>query len=160
MVKTLFPKIRKQLPDIKLYVIGSNPTQNVIDMCSNVKNIEFLGYVKNIEPYLKKCRLLLAPIRFGAGVKGKITQSMTYGLVVVTTPIGAEGISDKIDDVLSIADNDDQFVEKAVSLYGNKELWTKLSLNSKKHSEENFSPEFIKNTLEKIITTLTRIELI
>ena len=160
LVKTLFPKIRKQLPDVKLYVIGSNPTQHVIDVCSNVKNIEFLGYVKNIEPYLKKCRLLLAPIRFGAGVKGKITQSMTYGLVVVTTPIGAEGISDKIDDVLSIADNDDQFVEKAVSLYGNKELWTKLSLNSRKHSEENFSPEYIKSTLEKIITTLTRIKLI
>ena len=99
---------------------------------------------------MQNCRLLLAPIRYGAGVKGKITQSLAYGLVVITTPIGAEGISGKNDTVLITSENDNQFIEKTVSLYNNTELWTELSLNSRKHSEMNFSPEYVKNTLEKI----------
>jgi len=155
LIKTLFPKIKEELPNVKLYVIGSNPTQNVIDMCSKTKGVVFLGYVKNIDSHLKKCRLLLAPIRYGAGVKGKITQSLAYGLPVVTTPMGAEGISDK-SDVLAIGKTDDEFIEKTIAIYNNEELWTKLSLNSKKHSEENFSPEYIKSTLEHIISELTK----
>ncbi|QMU53926.1 MAG: glycosyltransferase [Nitrosopumilus sp.] len=155
LINIIFPKIREKLPESKLFVIGSNPTQKIIDMCSETKNVVFLGYVKNIDFYLQKCKLLLAPIRFGAGVKGKITQSLAYGLVVITTSIGAEGISDKNGEILIISENDDEFIEKAVLLYNDESFWTKLSLNSKKHSEENFSPEYVKNTIEKIIAILT-----
>jgi len=150
LINDLFPKIRKKLPDVKLYVIGSNPTQEITEMCSEVEGIIFLGYVKVIDSYLKKCRLLLAPLRFGAGVKGKITQSLAYGLVVITTPIGSEGISNKNDKLL-ISNSDNEFVENTISVYNNKELWTTLSLNSIKYSENNFSPEYIYDTLEQTI---------
>jgi len=80
LISNIFPKILEKIPDVRLYVIGSNPPQKIIDLCKDVSNVEFLGYVKNVEPYLNKCRLLLAPLRYGAGVKGKITQSMAHGL--------------------------------------------------------------------------------
>ena len=131
-------------------MIGSNPTQEITDMCSEIDGIVFLGHVKVIDSYLKKCRLLLAPLRFGAGVKGKITQSLAYGLVVITTPIGSEGISNKNDKLL-ISNSDNEFVENTVLVYNDKDLWTTLSDNSIKYSEKNFSPEYINDTLDYTI---------
>ena len=150
LIKDLFPKIREKIPDVQLYVIGSNPTQEIIDMCSKVEGTIFLGYVKEIDPYLKKCRLLLAPLRFGAGVKGKITQSLAYGLVVITTPVGSEGISNENNKLL-ISNSNNEFVDNSISIYNDKELWTALSLNSIKYSQENFSPEYIQDTLKQTI---------
>jgi len=127
LISDIFPKILKKIPDVRLYVIGSNPSEEIIDLCKDVSNVEFLGYVKNIDPYLNKCRLLLAPLRYGAGVKGKITQSMAHGLVTITTKIGSEGISNKNNEVLLIAKNDEEFIEKTITTYNNKEIWTKIS---------------------------------
>ncbi len=151
LISEIFPKIKEKLPEVKLYVIGSNPPQKVRDMCSKSKDVIFLGYVRDIEQYLKKCRLLLAPLRYGAGVKGKITQSMTYGLPVITTSIGSEGISNENGKVLMISDDANEFAGFAIRAYRDKDLWTTLSLNGKKLSEEKFSPEVVGNTLNKII---------
>jgi len=99
---------------------------------------------------LEKSRILLAPLRFGAGVKGKITQSMAFGLPVVTTTIGAEGIS-KDAEVILISDDIDDFVEKTVSLYNDEKKWDNISLNSKKLCNSLFSPETVRSTLLSII---------
>jgi len=72
------PKINKKLPDVKLVVIGSNATPAIVEKCKKQNNIEFLGYVENIDPPLSQCRILVAPLRYGAGVKGKITQGLAY----------------------------------------------------------------------------------
>ena len=150
LIKDIFPKIQKKLPDVNLYVIGSNPPENVKELCSKKNGVKFLGYVHNVEPYLEKSRILLAPLRFGAGVKGKITQSMAFGLPVVTTTIGAEGIS-KDAEVILISDDIDDFVEKTVSLYNDEKKWKSISLNSKKLCNSLFSPETVRSTLLSII---------
>ena len=151
LITNLFPKIRGKIPNVFLNVIGSNPTKQVIDLCDGEKNVKFLGFVPEIDNYLQNCKLLVAPIRYGSGVKGKITQSMANGLVVVTTPLGAEGISNN-NDILKISNNDDEFVENVVKIYNNEKEWTTLSENAKIHAEKYFSPETVKNTLEEIIT--------
>jgi len=156
LVTDIFPKILEKIPDVTLYVIGSNPPQKIIDLCKDVQNVEFLGYVKNIDPYLDKCRLLLAPLRYGAGVKGKITQSMAHGLVTITTKIGSEGISNKNNEVLMIAKNNEEFIEKAVFTYNDKEIWTKISQNAKEHVEEFFSPENVKEAFTQMIFKLLK----
>ena len=151
LITNLFPKIRSNIPNVFLNVIGSNPTKHVIDLCSNEKNVNFLGYMPEIESYLQNCKLLIAPIRYGSGVKGKITQSMANGLVVVTTPLGSEGISNS-NDILKISHTDDEFVENVIQMYNNEQEWTKISQNAKIYAEKYFSPETVKNTLEQIIT--------
>jgi len=150
LIKDIFPKILK-LQNVKLYIIGSNPTQKVVDLCTNKKNVIFLGYVENIEPYLKKCRILIAPLRFGAGVKGKITQSMAYGLPVVTSSIGTESISDDNSKVLIEAENSNDFAKKTVALYNDEKSWTELSNNGKEFAEKHYSPESVRSTICQIL---------
>ena len=111
----------------------------------------FLGYVKNLKQYLQKTRVMIAPLRYGAGVKGKLTQSLANGLPIVTTPIGAEGITKKDADFLYIADDENEFAKKTADLYNNKDLWNRFSTKGKRYAEAHFSPELAKETLEEII---------
>ena len=149
LINDIFPKILK-LQNIKLYIVGSHPTQKVVDLCTNKKNVIFIGYTENIEPYLKNCRVLVAPLRFGAGVKGKITQRMAYGLPVITTSIGAESISDD-NEVLIEAENSNDFAKKTVVLYNDDKLWTRLSNNGKELAEKHYSPESARKTICQIL---------
>jgi len=150
LIKEIFPIIRDELQNVKLYIIGSNPTQKVVNLCNDKKNVVFLGYVQDIESYLENCRVLVAPLRYGAGIKGKITQSMAFGLPVVTTPIGAEDISGEEDEIL-IADNIDDFVKNVISLYRDSKLWTNLSNNGRDLIETRFSPESTQKTICQIL---------
>jgi len=152
LITKIFPKIKQKL-DVKLYVIGSNPPQNIIDLCSQTKDVIFLGYVKDIDSYLKKCRVLVAPLRYGAGVKGKITRSMAYGLAVITTAVGAEGIPDD-SDALIIAKDD--FAEKTVSVYNDEKLWSQLSNNSLQCVDKYFAPEMARNSLNQVLAKCMR----
>jgi len=151
-IKNIFPKIKQKLPNVKLYVVGSNAPRHVKELCLKTEGVVFLGYVKDIHKYLKECRILVAPIRYGAGIKGKITQGMAYGLTVITTHLGAEGIGKEDDKIMMIANNEDDFAAKTFEVYTNEDLWTKLSTNARKHVENNFSPEKIRNTLIQILS--------
>ena len=151
LIEDILPKIKKELPGVILYVIGSNTNQKIIELCSKNTDVVLLGHIQDLDSYLRKVRMLLAPLRFGAGVKGKIIQSLAYGLPVVTTSIGSEGISNEDSDILNIANKEEIFAEKAIALYENKDLWTKMSINGKKYAETHFSPELARETLKEII---------
>lgn len=146
--REIFPFILKELPEIKLYIIGNNPSQDILSLSS--ENIIVTGYVKDISPYLQKARVSVNPIRYGAGMKGKIGEALSWGLPVVTTTIGAEGmdLTDGIDAL--IADSPGDFANKVVNLYKDKNLWEKLSKNGKKKVESEWSPQAVRWRLEKI----------
>ena len=84
------PALGRRLKDVRLYVIGGRPPASLQALDS--ESVRILGYVEDIEPYLRSCRLSVAPLRYGAGVKGKINMSMSHGLPVVSTKIGCEGM--------------------------------------------------------------------
>jgi len=149
LASEIFPKIQKELFGIKLYIVGSNPPKEIIDL--QTENFLITGYQKDISSYFKQCRLMLSPLRFGAGVKGKITQSLAYGLPVVTSSIGSEGIKLVDGENCMISDNVDDFVKKTVSLYHDKENWKKFSKNGLKIAEL-YSPETTQLILKKILT--------
>ena len=135
-VKNIFPKIIRVCPNITLKIIGSNPTKEVTDL--NSKNVKVIGYEKNIDRYFRDARVFVAPLRFGAGVKGKILQSMSFGLPVVTTNIGAEAICSEN---LLIADNENQFAEKVLKLYNDSKMWELYSRRSIEYVSNNFTPK-------------------
>ncbi|MEO9307217.1 MAG: FkbM family methyltransferase [Nitrososphaera sp.] len=153
-ISDIFPIIQNKLPDIKFYVIGSNVPEKIKNLCSSNKNCILVGYVPDLSSYLLNCRVMVAPLRYGAGVKGKITQSMTYHLPVVTTSIGAEGISEKNDDVLLISDDPTDFANKVIKLYENKELWTRLADKAYEFADIHYSPESVRNVFSQIIQRL------
>ena len=153
-VKEIFPLVKQRMPDVRFYIVGSNPPKQVLSLQSNA--VVVTGYIKDVAPYFENCRLFVSPLRYGAGVKGKINQSMSYGLPVVTTTMGAEGMA-LVDGVNAlIADTPKEFAEKVVLLYNNEELWKRLSENSITNVQNNYSPEVAKESLKKIFDNLDK----
>ena len=146
--KDIFPLILNHLPDIKLYVVGNNPPDEIKALACD--KIIVAGYVEDLTPFLKKARISVSPLRYGAGMKGKIGEALSWGLPVVTTTIGAEGMG-LIDgrDAL-IADTKEEFASKVVTLYRDRDLWHELSVHGKKKVETNWSPEVIKKRIKEI----------
>ena len=138
-VKDIFPLIEKEIPDIKFYIVGNAPPIEVQTLSSH--NIFVTGYSEDVSPYFQHCRLSVAPLRYGAGVKGKINQSMSFGLPVVTTPIGAEGMSLVDGKDIIIAETPQEFCNKLKKVYHDKELWDTISNNSIENVKQYFSYE-------------------
>jgi len=152
-ISEIFPIIRDELPNVKFHVIGSNVPEVIRNLCTNNKNCVLVGYVPEISDYLINCRVMVAPLRYGAGVKGKITQSMMHHLPVVTTSIGAEGISQN-DDLLLTSDDPKEFANKVVTLYKNKDLWNKLADNAYEFANIHYSPESVRDVFAQVIRRL------
>jgi arylsulfatase A-like enzyme/glycosyltransferase involved in cell wall biosynthesis len=145
-IREIFPAVSERL-DVNFYIIGKNPPQELLSLQS--PNIIATGYVPNITPYFEKCRLMVAPLRYGAGVKGKLTQSMSMGLPFVTTTIGAEGMDLQDRRHCFVADDPAAFAERVVNLYTEKELWETFRENSLLLARERFSYETVKNRLRE-----------
>jgi len=139
----IMPLVWNEIPDLNVNIIG-----NIIDQVSDIKDSRFIfrGYVPDIEDYFISNKLMVAPLRYGAGIKGKIGQSFEYYLPVVTTSIGAEGMNLINYKNALIDDSSEDFAKSIISLYTDKELW----LNLQKNSEDSLKP-FSKEHLKKII---------
>jgi GT2 family glycosyltransferase/glycosyltransferase involved in cell wall biosynthesis len=145
----VLPQIRNKLPDIPLTIIGSNPTDAVLAKASDT--ITITGFVEDVSDYFNNARVFVSPLLHGAGVKGKIGQSFSYGLPVVTTSIGAEGMSLVDGHNALIADTETAFADQIVELYTERTLWQTLSVNGRKVITEQFSPATIRSALETVL---------
>ncbi|MCW4454282.1 glycosyltransferase family 4 protein [Flavobacterium sp. MXW15] len=149
LVTTIFPRIRERLPDIRLHLVGSIPDQDRQQLQS--PGVLVHGRVESLEPLLSQCRIAVAPLRVGAGVKGKVNTAMSHGLPVVMTAIAAEGmfIEDGRDALL--ADDAQSFADACVRLYQDAALWESLSVNGQRNVQEHFSADNAKSTLQRIL---------
>jgi glycosyltransferase involved in cell wall biosynthesis len=151
-VRSIFPLIRKKIPDTRFFVVGSDPLDSILTLDS--ETIKVTGYVKDVTPYFENCRVFVAPLRYGAGMKGKIGQSMAYGLPVVTTTIGAEGIGLKNEINALISDEPEEFADSVIRLYSNEELWNGISLNAIEHIESNYSKDVVSRKIAELFASL------
>ena len=136
-VDQILPLVVAAIPDIVFTIIGSNMPLFIKAMRS--EHIEPLGYIADVQPYFASCRVFVAPLRYGAGMKGKIGQSMAYGLPVVTTTIGAEGMGLVDGQHMLLADTPGAFADAVIRLYFDSDLWHRLSANALAHLQENYS---------------------
>ncbi len=125
----IWPLIRKQLPSVKMHIYGSYITQQYMEMHDEKTGFMVHGRAENALEVLGNARVCLAPIRFGAGLKGKLAEAMLSGTPSVTTSIGAEAMHDSLDWNGFIADEPEQFAAAAVQLYYEKEKWQKAQEN-------------------------------
>lgn len=146
-IKDIFPQIIKRQSNIRLIVAGSNPTDEIKAL--NSDRVIVKGYVSDeeLELLYSQCRVAVVPLRFGAGVKGKVVESCFYGLPVVTTSIGAEGLKG-VEAIMMIADETGSFATNVTTIYQEQNLWDELSSRSKEYVKGNFSKEYA----EMIIT--------
>ena len=87
-----WPLLKKDHVDLKFYIVGRNPDKRLLDAAAKDPNIIFTGFVENLETYFSKCRVFVAPVRFGSGIKVKVINAMSRGIPVVTTRVGTEGL--------------------------------------------------------------------
>lgn len=148
LCREVMPAVWQSLPEVKLTLLGSNPPQEVRALASDRVNVA--GYVRDVEPYFLQSRVFVAPLRFGAGMKGKIGQALEYALPVVTTAVGAEGIGLRDGENASIVAVDPQaFAQAIVTLYGDAVRWQRYSRAAAK-TLEPFTPEWVRPRLLEI----------
>ena len=140
-VKEIFPLVRQSLPEVRLYVVGDHAPAEIA--AYETEQMRMLGYVPDLAPLYGRSRVMIAPLRFGAGVKGKISESLAHGLPVVTTAIGAEGMGLRDNEEVLIADTPQDFAAAVARLYRDSGLWQRLADNGYQHIERHFSPPVV-----------------
>ena len=138
-VKNVFPKIKQIHKDVTLYLVGSSPTKEVLDLQS--KDVKVTGFVteEELDDLYSKIRLVVVPLRTGAGVKGKIIESVYHKVPVVTTSIGIEGINNT-SNIISVKDGESDLAKEIIGLYNNF-----VELNKKSEQSESFIKEFFSD---------------
>jgi glycosyltransferase involved in cell wall biosynthesis len=140
--KYIWKEIRKRIPAAELHVYGAYPTQQVLEFTNANEGFFVHGYVEDAFEVFENSRVLLAPLRFGAGIKGKLSNAMLCGTPSVTTSIGSEGMNDEIPWSGFVEDEIANFVEKAFLLYTDKIQWNQAQqrgieiINTKFHKEQ------------------------
>ena len=137
---SIWPRLRVRLPEVKFHVIGSNLPSEMAARTD--PDVEWVGYVPTLDPWLDRLRLTIAPLRFGAGAKGKVVSSLAHGVPCVASPVATEGMGLQTGQDISVANDPDEFIESIVTLYNDASAWTTMSDNglaaiSRTHSLEH-----------------------
>ncbi len=128
-LKQIWKLIRKDLPGAELHIYGAYAGQKVYDLHNEKDGFLVKGRAESVKEIFENARVLLAPIPFGAGLKGKLWESMQFGLPNVTSPTGAEAMHKDLPWNGFVADSDEVFAEKAVALYQDENLWNEAEQN-------------------------------
>lgn len=152
--KEIWPELRKQLPEAALYIYGAYPSQKVLDFNNPKERFFVKGRAENSFEVIEKARVLLAPIRFGAGIKGKLLDAMVCGTPSVTTTTGAESMSGDLEWNGFIEDNNSRFIEQAAALYANEQLWQEKQNNGLLLLQERYRDVLYRESLKNRITDL------
>ncbi len=149
--REVLPALRQRIPDLRFLILGSRPPAEIQELACD--HIQVLGFQKDLTPYFNACRLMVAPLRFGAGIKGKLGTSFSFGLPVVATSIAAEGmyLTDGRD--VLIGDDAKSFAEAVVRAYTDPELWQRLAQGGRQVVRERFSPDVIRRGLAEVIAS-------
>jgi len=153
LVREIFPMVRKSLPDVRLHLVGADAPES-FRQYGEVEGVLVRGHVPDLEALLDTARISLAPLRYGAGIKGKVNQSLARGLPVVATSCAAEGMF-LVDgqDVLR-ADTAEDFAKAVVRLYADGELWQKLRTGGLENTRQHFSRDAARKSLKAWLAEL------
>ena len=137
-VQKVMPLISISLPKVTFRVYGSGVPQRLIDLAKKTKNVSIEGWVADVFDVYSTCRVFVAPLQSGAGIKGKVIGALAHGVPCVLSPIAAEGIA--IGDGVhgAIADTPEQWAKKITEIYSNQKVWTSLSKGALSFAETNY----------------------
>lgn len=166
--RDILPLVRQRLPDASLTIVGHEPASQISDLSE--PGVLVAGWVPDVRPYIDSHRVAIAPLRFGAGMKGKIGEALAAGLPVVTTPIGAEGMGLENGTTAIIADSPAAFADAVVRLCTNPGLHARLSASGQDHVRRSWALPVVERNLlavtdeflrmrPKVITPASRLAL-
>ncbi|MCX2757288.1 glycosyltransferase [Vibrio sp. Sgm 22] len=155
-LQKIWPKIRKQLPDTELHIYGSYPPPKATALHNPKTGFHIKGWAKDAQEVMEQARVCVAPLRFGAGIKGKLLDAMKLQTPNVTSEIGSEGMLPQGDLQWpgAVADDIDEFVEQAVALYNDEEKWLKAQSQCHSILEAHYEQNQLGDTLIERLTAL------
>jgi len=154
--ETIWPLIRQQLPKADLKIYGAYASQKVNDLHNKKEGFLIKGFAKEVNQVMQNAKVCLAPLRFGAGLKGKLIDAMQNGTPCVTTTIGAEGMFGNFQPSGFIEDNPQQFAEKTVELYTNETLWKEKQQNGFQIINKRFNKQQFQNKFLEVLEETTQ----
>lgn len=149
LVSEIHPRVRAQRPDIVLHLIGEIPETVAARYAG--EGVVVHGHVASLQPFLSSCRIALAPLLSGAGVKGKVNEAMSHGIPVVATPIAAEGMFLIDGQNALIAADTEAFSDAILRLYSDEALWSHISEQGYHNIREHFSSDAARRSLEALL---------
>ncbi len=150
-IKHCLPIVKKANPNIKLYIVGAEPTEEVVRLGKN-NGIIVTGKVDDVRPFLAKASIFIAPMVTGSGVKNKVLQAMAMEKPVISTTLGVEALSVDNNRHFLLSDNCEDFANKILELLDNKALRVKLGTMARKLVEEKYRWDFVINNYEALYT--------
>lgn len=144
----IWPILRKKLPNVEMHIYGAYATQKVLQLNNPKENFYIKERALDAKETMSNYKILLAPIQFGAGLKGKFIDAMLSGTPSVTTSLGSESMTENGEWNGFIADDDSTFIEKVILLYENEEIWqssqkTGVDILNKNYNKELFESNFL-----------------
>jgi GT2 family glycosyltransferase/glycosyltransferase involved in cell wall biosynthesis len=146
---TAWPSVREAVPGARLTIVGTQPSQAVRALAA--ADVEVTGWVADVAPYLHAARVAIAPLRFGAGVKGKIAEALGHGLPVVSTPIGVEGMALRDGHDALVADEPAAFAAAIARLHDDRDLWERVAGAGREYIEQHLSPRAASRALRNVL---------
>ena len=151
-VQKIWPLVREKMPEARFHLIGSKAPDKVSALHGN--GVEFHGFVETLEPWLDGCRVAVAPLRYGAGVKGKVNISMSRGQPVVATPMAVEGMFVTSGKEVLVAETEEKFAAEVVRVYQDEALWNSISSAGLENVRDYFSVETARRSLQNLLQDL------
>jgi glycosyltransferase involved in cell wall biosynthesis len=149
-VQEIYPLVSEHLGDAKFYIIGGNPPPEIVALAT--ERIIVAGLQRDVRPFFDSVKLSVAPLRFGAGVKGKINQSIAFGVPVVATSLAVEGMELEDREDILVADDPGDFARALIELYKSEELWNRLSENGVGKTRALYSTDAARKKLEFLLS--------
>ncbi|WOO42681.1 glycosyltransferase family 4 protein [Rubellicoccus peritrichatus] len=153
LIDTIWPLVQKINPQLGLSIVGRGTDE--LTLPDKPSNISLLGHVDDIETLLNQVRLTIAPLRFGAGIKGKVLQSLLHGTPVVGTDIAIEGFANYHNEGVLIANTPEAIASNLCQLHHNQPLWQKLHTTGQSYVRAHYSRDIIKHSIEALLTNQT-----
>ncbi len=154
MAREVLPLVHRRHPDAVLHVVGSNPSPDVLELACETVTVH--GWVADLVALHQRCRVSVAPLRFGAGVKGKVGESMAAGLPTVGTPVAVEGMGLVDGRHVLVAHDATGFAEQVLALLEDDALWCTLSSAGVDAITERFGSDVARAALQDLLDTATK----
>jgi GT2 family glycosyltransferase len=149
LVHDVMPLVWNKLGDVPVMIVGANPPPEIEALGSPLVDVK--GWVPDLDPVLEGARALVAPLTYGAGLKGKVTQALAAGLPVVTTPVGAEGLGAVDGENLLIGDTVKELADRVVRVLSDDELWGRLSRAGQQLIAQRCSPDVMAEQVRVLL---------
>lgn len=140
-VKEILPEVRASLPDVSLSVVGANLPERLAKLAG--PGVEIVGWAKDLRPFYDATRVVVAPLRFGAGIKGKMGEAAVHGVPVVASPMAIEGTYFVPGQDLLCTDDAGQFARDVITLYEDQRTWESFSNNARSAILRQCAPEVV-----------------